>query len=523
MSNLISEIIKFELIREVLSEGRVEDAKAKYPEFENLIDFLVQNDPSGNNKYLMWLLKMWQKTPSGVIDRFQDLSEYIQIFHKNINKFPKKDVNQYLTWTEFKNTVGAVKREIEEREKEKKAEEGAKKIFQSGDWVLVRPLTHEASCKYGAGTKWCTTSKDDTYFKTYTKEDLLTYLIHKPTNSKFAFLYDIADKDLSVFNPPDNDITGSDYEIRVKSLKSFLTKIVEGDMGYFLTAESKPFDHRMAWGIVKPGNMSDYEYGYNEEGFIRRICNMILNKLEEVMPKNINLPKLEEFYNSIDFKIVVDEKALTYSIIDHENDRIDDLGRGELNRFITNYNYLDPLRRYLNRFKSQINTIDWSFLKKVFYSLHNPQEYQIYINKVELPDLKNIFSDLKTFKVNVEKNPEYENVMAQSEATGILKAFNKELSSVKKEIEVKKKNFYSSLNFTPAIKKVIEDCSSSEDRTYFSRCVHSFRISAKTINFEGRRRTLNAVANQESLYSVTDLVIEYMKYNNIPFNFNPND
>ena len=57
MSNLISEIIKFELIRGVLSEGRVEDAKAKYPEFENLIDFLVQNDPSGNNKYLMWFVK----------------------------------------------------------------------------------------------------------------------------------------------------------------------------------------------------------------------------------------------------------------------------------------------------------------------------------------------------------------------------------------------------------------------------------------------------------------------------------
>jgi hypothetical protein len=133
-----------------------------------------------------------------------------------------------------------------------------------------------------------------------------------------------------------------------------------------------------------------------------------------------------------------------------------------------------------------------------------------------------MFSDIKTFKVNVEKNPEYESVMTQSEATEILKAFNKELSLIKKEVEVKKKNFYSSLNFTPAIKKVIEDCSSSEGRLYFNRCVHSFRISAKTINFEGRRRTLNAVANQEIL-SVTDLVIEYMKYNNIPFNFNPND
>ena len=42
------------------------------------------------------------------------------------------------------------------------------------------PKSHKASCAYGSGTKWCTTSRgDDSFFKQYTTDGLLFYLIDK--------------------------------------------------------------------------------------------------------------------------------------------------------------------------------------------------------------------------------------------------------------------------------------------------------------------------------------------------------
>ena len=35
------------------------------------------------------------------------------------------------------------------------------KIYEDDKFLLVIPYTHEASCKYGAGTKWCTTGRDE--------------------------------------------------------------------------------------------------------------------------------------------------------------------------------------------------------------------------------------------------------------------------------------------------------------------------------------------------------------------------
>jgi len=54
------------------------------------------------------------------------------------------------------------------------------KLFENDEFLLVIPLTFEASCKYGAGTKWCTTSKDnDDMFKKHNRMGSLGYVIIK--------------------------------------------------------------------------------------------------------------------------------------------------------------------------------------------------------------------------------------------------------------------------------------------------------------------------------------------------------
>jgi 3-methyladenine DNA glycosylase AlkC len=57
--------IILENIRKVLLENRVDDVKKKYPEVDPaIIDYFVKEDPSGNNKYLDWLVKAMTHGPT---------------------------------------------------------------------------------------------------------------------------------------------------------------------------------------------------------------------------------------------------------------------------------------------------------------------------------------------------------------------------------------------------------------------------------------------------------------------------
>ena len=53
MKYSLSDILK----STVLTEGRKEDAMNKYGASQELVDALSAGDPSGNNKYLMWMTK----------------------------------------------------------------------------------------------------------------------------------------------------------------------------------------------------------------------------------------------------------------------------------------------------------------------------------------------------------------------------------------------------------------------------------------------------------------------------------
>jgi hypothetical protein len=58
----------------------------------------------------------------------------------------------------------------EMKAEEKDLENQVLKIYDNDEWLLLRPLTFNASKKYGANTKWCTTTEhNNEYFHKYTK------------------------------------------------------------------------------------------------------------------------------------------------------------------------------------------------------------------------------------------------------------------------------------------------------------------------------------------------------------------
>lgn len=201
--------ILLENITKVLLENRVGDIKKKFPNVspEN-IDYFVANDPSGNQKYLEWLVKaltheptmqsvedlldetMQLKSPQEflmtLVKKFHELLPYM-VYKDEVSgeKYGTTDLYQY-KFTDsvmihyLGNDLAEAKERKEKKEKEKSAKKNSDIIYNDGDWLVVRAKTWEASCVYGAGTKWCTTSKQtDSHFKRETDRNFLIYVINK--------------------------------------------------------------------------------------------------------------------------------------------------------------------------------------------------------------------------------------------------------------------------------------------------------------------------------------------------------
>ena len=92
-------------------------------------------------------------------------------------------------------------------EKFKVAPDEYVKLFKNNNFELVVPLTFEASKKYGANAKWCTTTKcDDTMFNKHNKMGSLAYLIVK--NPEIAQRLGNTKYGLFINKPDDNYLGG---------------------------------------------------------------------------------------------------------------------------------------------------------------------------------------------------------------------------------------------------------------------------------------------------------------------------
>lgn len=164
------------MIRHLILEGRIDDAKARYPEHEEEIDYLVRNDPSGNNKYLMWAAKM---VAAGEDER--EVAYLLTGFDDNLSKIQQKDINTYKSLAELEVATDQAEQQVSAtQQKRQKKEQGIKKIHEDDHWLVVEPLTWDAACIYGRGTKWCISAKDQpVHWETY-----------KRFGAAFAFIFD---------------------------------------------------------------------------------------------------------------------------------------------------------------------------------------------------------------------------------------------------------------------------------------------------------------------------------------------
>jgi hypothetical protein len=183
------------LVPILIAEGRKEDLRKKYeekfsvdPDFLETLDYALGHPflSQTNFKYGDFLLNNLHSNSS--VEEVVEMIDLVKEFDRFQSALPEKDINKYNNFT----LANAIKTHKEKSKSQQKKVDvsGAEKIYEDSNILIVKPLTYEASCKYGSGTRWCTTmANTPTYFKQYTEghDQSLYYIILKKfdRNNKF--------------------------------------------------------------------------------------------------------------------------------------------------------------------------------------------------------------------------------------------------------------------------------------------------------------------------------------------------
>lgn len=206
----------------LIQEGRVDDFKAKYSQKfgGDNVNKIVASVPQ---KYLDWVGKNLDVV--NFDDTFGKTVEALNKFEKISSNLPVTDLFQYKSVGQL---LGAISEYEGRQRRNVKKVEGGNVVYDDGRYFVVNPLTHESSCYYGKGTKWCTAAESDYNFKRYNDDGKLFYILDRtlPTNDPF---YKVAllrkfDGDKTYYDAKDDTIK-SGWIYNTNKLKEILSSV----------------------------------------------------------------------------------------------------------------------------------------------------------------------------------------------------------------------------------------------------------------------------------------------------------
>lgn len=177
--------------------SKVLELREKYKNISDyMFDKLNSGDKTKTKKYLEYMLKIWcnKKDCEYSSNSFMKLVNAINDFDSLLPYIQNKDI-YHPDYHKFSNLRLVIDKAIIEREEKTFIKEDhVNVLYETEDYLLIQPLTHRGSLKYGANTKWCTASKNhpDT-FNHHIRNGCLIYLIDKTGKrgvnyNKVAFL-----------------------------------------------------------------------------------------------------------------------------------------------------------------------------------------------------------------------------------------------------------------------------------------------------------------------------------------------
>lgn len=212
---------------EIIFESRVDEFKTKYrTKFtQEQIDRIVKNIQP---KFLNWVGKNFETI--NFEKNFQLLVNSLNEFDKKSSNLPLTDINSYKS---FSQLVDQLKQYSERTRRQYKKIGDAIVIHEDDKFLVVNPQTHQSSCYYGKGTKWCTSATTDESFNRYNIDGKLFYFLDKTKSTndpyykiallkKFTgeeFFYDAQDQPIKGIQ---NIIGTNFYDTIISKIKSYL-------------------------------------------------------------------------------------------------------------------------------------------------------------------------------------------------------------------------------------------------------------------------------------------------------------
>jgi len=173
---------------------------------KKMYDTFVEGDQTPTKKYLEYMCKLWVHKKNGSqltnftsknlvnsVIKFETLLPYIEV----------KDIysQQYFFYNELLNVIKSAEKLKEEKTFVR--EEHVKVLLETDEYLFLQPITYRGSLKYGANTRWCTASNNESRtFTNYINRGTLAYLISKCDDKIQGY------GKLALFMETDNTLSG---------------------------------------------------------------------------------------------------------------------------------------------------------------------------------------------------------------------------------------------------------------------------------------------------------------------------
>jgi hypothetical protein len=338
----------------LLEENRIDFLRSKYVggKYATIKEFeaIEAADPTSEKKYIQilikWLISTKKETRDPIIKKereilyrlfFADLNtktrNNLELFNRNSDKFPNKDINRYPSFEEFNSIAASVQDRLSDIELKKGLSKGEKyDQFKIGEttsfniYKLPKGRTDllEVSKYLGSGAEWCTKGSDK--FADYIGMGDLYIFIRKDGKEKYQFSepeIELADKD--------------DNQLLIRDIPDFKQIVSENE--FYNLVKNIPSVTKLCHEFIKSQNEraktdpthKNITHEFNslllellDEDCYLDILNAVNTKFGKEIEVAKNTPIIEirepEIYHYCVNNLGIDMKALMYEAEDISND-----------------------------------------------------------------------------------------------------------------------------------------------------------------------------------------------------------
>jgi hypothetical protein len=217
-----------------LIKNKISNQRFSYEEFkEDLISYGIPLDIIEKMSYQELLF--FTRFVGSFIERddYKLIREFAEYNERNL--IEENDITKIKSFEQLNNIVSLV--EIKSWNKELESQSIVLLDNDQTGWFLIKPLTYEASKKYGSATKWCTTNKNNPeYFYKYYK-GVLIYCINRKSGKKVAMHCHLHDMEVSFWNSEDTRIDSIFSGLDEECIDIIKREIILGKSNYDLVPD----------------------------------------------------------------------------------------------------------------------------------------------------------------------------------------------------------------------------------------------------------------------------------------------